>query len=102
MEKIRLILMSFFASLITTLFILAISFVRLLFSNRDPGFYTTYFESIFIQIVDTYPEPYIHLDFGLNVGYLTAIWLTFLICGLFYFLIGFVYLILKKRKLVKQ
>lgn len=89
MQKIKMIIACFVLSVITTVFILAISFIQLLFNLYDPGIYTTYFESIIIEITEELA------DFGFIVRFnneqLLPIWLTILFIFASYYLCGFLY-----------
>jgi len=69
-----------------------------MFSNFEAGFYTSYFGSVFVEIIGNYPEPYVHLNFDLTAEHLTAVWITFLLSGFFYYVLSLVYLKIKSRK----
>ena len=95
MQKIKMILTCFALSVVTTLVILVVNFVQLLFNLYESGVYTTYFGFIVVEIIEDLS------GFGFEVRFnseqLQPIWLTILLIFVFYYLCGFVYFRYKNK-----
>lgn len=102
MRKIKIIFSCLVASILSTLTILVINFIHLLFTSEEIGYYTTYFGSIFLEINENSPDWDLYMQFGLNYDRLQPIWLTILILGIFYYLMSIIYLNIKHKRKSSQ
>ncbi|SEO01354.1 hypothetical protein SAMN04488134_103119 [Amphibacillus marinus] len=97
MRKVRLIFNCLVASVLTTLTILVISFIVLLFSNEHVGYYTTYFGAVTLEISEDSPEWDLYMQFGLDINQLHPIWITILLISIFYYVISVSYISIKHK-----
>ncbi|HSH23919.1 MAG TPA: hypothetical protein VLA13_00055 [Massilibacterium sp.] len=67
MKMLAKCLNSLVAAFITTLFILTVSFMIMLFSSGEEGYRTTYFDSIFFKSTSTSKET-LQMQFGVANG----------------------------------
>ncbi|WP_017472493.1 hypothetical protein [Amphibacillus jilinensis] len=98
MRKIKLIFSCLVASVLTTLTILVISFIHLLFSSEHIGYDTTYFGAIFLDINENSPDWDLYMQFGLNYNRLQPVWLTILLVGILYYMLSIIYLNIKRKQ----
>lgn len=75
---------SLVASVITTLFIVTISFMIMLFSSAKEGYRTSYFGSLFFNNYNTADDT-VKMEFGVANG--TPIIITFILLSFLYFLL---------------
>jgi hypothetical protein len=96
MNKAKLIINAMLGAIMTTLVILTISFIIMLFGSGEEGMRTTYFNTLFFQS-ETEKDGTLDINFGLTKGYL-PIFITIIILFLFYIMITGFYKTLNTRK----
>lgn len=96
MKKMIYLINSLFVSLITTMVLLTVSFLIMLFSSKDPGYRTSYFGSIYFKNQETTSQT---LDMELGVSNFYPIAITLILLTIVYFIL---FLLLKNKKETKK
>lgn len=96
MKKLIYLVNSLFASLITTMILLTISFLLMLFGSKSPGYRTSYFGSIYFKNQETSSQT---LGMELGVSNFYPIIITLILLTIVYF---FILLFFKKKDDTKQ
>lgn len=98
MKELKKIIRCLVTSFISSLIILVISLLNLLFSHSQIGYYTSYFGLLIFEISDNNPDWDLYMQFGLNFERLYVLFFTFLLIALLYCILSMIYKKLKKEK----
>jgi hypothetical protein len=98
MKKLKTVMTCILISFFSTLVILVINLLNLLFSHSQVGYYTSYFGLLILEISDNNSEWDLYMQFGLNFERLYVFFFTILLVTLFYYILSMIFMKLKKEK----
>lgn len=98
MKKANIIIGTLVSAVISTVIILVISLIKLLFTHDEVGHKTSFFNSLFVKFEENTDGWDLYTTLGVNTDNLTPIILTILFFWFFYLTLTKVYIDRKKKR----
>lgn len=86
------------SAVISTVIILVISLIELMFTHNEVGYTTSFFNSVFVNVEENTDGWDLYTTLGVNTDNLTPIILTILFFWFFYLILTMVYIDRKKKR----
>lgn len=98
MKKVNIIIGTLVPAVISTVIILVISLIKLMFTHDEVGYTTSFFNSLFVKVDENTDGWDLYTTLGVNTDNLTPIILTIIFFWFFYLILTKVYLDRKKKR----
>ncbi|SHH13295.1 MULTISPECIES: hypothetical protein [Virgibacillus] len=97
MKIVNIIIGTLVPAVISTVIILVISLIKLMFTHDEVGYTTSFFDSLFVKVDENTDGWDLYTTLGVNTDNLTPIILTIIFFWFFYLILTKVYLDRKKK-----
>ncbi|RFA35062.1 hypothetical protein CAI16_09435 [Virgibacillus dokdonensis] len=97
MKIVNIIIGTLVPAVISTVIILVISLIKLMFTHDEVGYTTSFFNSLFVKVDENTDGWDLYTTLGVNTDNLTPIILTIIFFWFFYLILTKVYLDKKKK-----
>ncbi|GIO23010.1 hypothetical protein [Oceanobacillus sp. J11TS1] len=96
MKMVNIIIGTLVSAVLSTIVILVISLIKLMFTHDEVGYASSFFNSLFVKVEENTEDWDLYTTLGVNTDNLTPIILTIIFFWFFYLILTKVYIDRKK------